>query len=36
LPIEGAEHSFIFKFQSTEAQEALTAIEQFLAQALVE
>ena len=31
LPIEGAQHSFIFKFQTAEAQVALSAIEDFLA-----
>jgi acetyl esterase/lipase len=33
LPVEGAQHSFIFKFQTTEAQVALNAIEDFLAEA---
>jgi len=33
LPIEGAQHSFIFKFQTEEAQVALNGIEDFLAEA---
>ena len=36
LPIEGAEHSFIFKSHTSEAQEALAAIEDFLAGALAD
>ena len=34
LPVEGAQHAFIFKFQSPEAQAALEAIEGFLAENL--
>jgi dipeptidyl aminopeptidase/acylaminoacyl peptidase len=34
LPVEGAQHSFIFKFQTAEAQVALNGIEDFLAEAL--
>ena len=32
LPVEGAQHSFIFRFQTAEAQVALNAIEDFLAE----
>jgi acetyl esterase/lipase len=36
LPIEGAEHSFIFQFRTPEAQEALAAIEDFVAETLLD